>query len=521
MPKYQNIKIYNGMYCLDIDDNFPKECNINDSYPDLLLVNTKKYIDITNFTRIAKAFYFIFPWETNYQHWIIEHLPRYIEYLGDIPILISKDIPNYFKEFLADFCLGSIIYIEKSKNYLVGELHVPDYYNLNFQFKKLKEITIYNRIKDKYRNKNLETGNMYISHTDETMLIDNNIVLDNYFRSIGYKVINIDQLSFKRRVQLYLHNNIITIYNKNLASSVFSEKAVDVILHPNSKCIFFWRIIARQMGFKYSIHKNLFLNNIVLGDKLVENFNKNSGYSFLDKIYVITLRSVKNRVENVEKIVEQNPSIKIFNAIDKNDLMNSNDFLEKYLNDKWINSEFLEKYHGLYGKICCKLSHTHLWWECFSKELPYIIVLEDDIKLSNNFNQVVNDILNELGDKFYFVSLYIHPHYKYNQNKHSKKYPSGKQTVSKMAPQYGNVAYIINYKLCQIIFNDLEKYSGHHNDLITEELCRKYPTMFYATNETIVENLGDISYKDYKANKKNKLKSSIWVDFREDINLFF
>jgi GR25 family glycosyltransferase involved in LPS biosynthesis len=525
MPILENIKIYGGNLCIDENNLFPEYCNIDSSYSNLLLKNTRKYEDIKSYITIDTAFYFIFPLENEYDHWLIEHVSRFVDYKMNMPLLVSEMHPSYVSEFIADFAGSNVYYISPYSNYLVKKLYVPIYYNLNLQYKKLSSTYIYKLIKEKYTlpNKLKPTPKyIYISNTDTSTPISNNLELTQYFKDIGVDVVNIENLSFRQRVQLFLYNSVITICNKNLASSIFSECSVDSILYPNDKYYFFWRILSQQMGFKYMEHNTLISNN---NNVLIENFkvafDEYSQYSFMDNIYIITLQSVYDRVENVKKIIASYPNIKMFNAIDKNDIIRDHTLLDKYLLDKWISHEFMEKYQGLYGKLCCKLSHLSLWQKCYSEGRPYIIVLEDDIKLLPKFNNKIQKILDEVGNNFYFVNLYKHPHYAYSQNKYSKKRLCDKKSVNYMTPQYGNVGYIINYKLCEIIFKNLETYNTMHNDLITEYLCRKYPKKFYITNENIIETLGDVSYNDYKRNSTHKIKSTIWIDFNEEINKDF
>lgn len=300
---YKNIKIYNINYCLDENNQFPETCNLPAFY-NSPLINSKQYSDITCNYYIGAAFYFVYPFEGNYQHWIVEQLPRFKSYLeyNDLIILVSAKAQPYIKEFIDDFVLdkNNILFINQNDSYFVSNLIVPNFVNFNFQTGLLKNTEIYQMIIDKYTDQNLNIHPkkyIYISRRDNISNPDRNLIneeelenaLLNKYNINAVKLVN---LTFKEKVQLFMYNHIIGFPGAGMINIIFSNNIVYMIKHPTFKCLYFWNQISRQFNCQLSVlHYYTYLEKSVKitgkRDNLPYfcNIQKLTGYLSVKKIF--------------------------------------------------------------------------------------------------------------------------------------------------------------------------------------------------------------------------------------------
>ena len=57
------------------------------------------------------------------------------------------------------------------------------------------------------------------------------------------------------------------------------------------------------------------------------------------------------------------------------------------------------------GQIGCALSHIKIWEEAYEKGYDYILILEDDAIIPDNFKEKINPILKSLPKNWDYLSL--------------------------------------------------------------------------------------------------------------------
>ena len=182
-----------------------------------------------------------------------------MEYNEPISILISETAPKYIKDFISDFVDNdNVIFINPNEAYMVSNLIVSEFYNINFQSSILNNVDVYKMIIEKYKDDTLIRQNkkyVYISRRDsvsnKNRQLINELELENLLNS-KYKIpaINLVDLTFKEKVQLFMYNNIIGFSGAGMINIIFScnNNKVYMINHPIFKCLYFWEKIAKQFG---------------------------------------------------------------------------------------------------------------------------------------------------------------------------------------------------------------------------------------------------------------------------------
>lgn len=121
------------------------------------------------------------------------------------------------------------------------------------------------------------------------------------------------------------------------------------------------------------------------------------------KVFVINLERSTQRLADIsDQLQKQNIDFERIDAVDGRLL--TPEQIEQ------VSPSALAKtsYHrqlGL-GEIGCALSHKKAWQQIIDQQLDFAIVLEDDIKLADNFNQVLDLFINLPKSAWDFVKLY-------------------------------------------------------------------------------------------------------------------
>jgi GR25 family glycosyltransferase involved in LPS biosynthesis len=93
------------------------------------------------------------------------------------------------------------------------------------------------------------------------------------------------------------------------------------------------------------------------------------------------------------------------------------------------------------GQLGCFLSHYQLWKHIVKSNIDLAIILEDDVKIYNNFNKNIDTIYENLPVKFDYVHLFIHP------DKQNIQYLDGKDgDIIPAEDNFGTVAYMISLR---------------------------------------------------------------------------
>jgi GR25 family glycosyltransferase involved in LPS biosynthesis len=153
--------------------------------------------------------------------------------------------------------------------------------------------------------------------------------------------------------------------------------------------------------------------------------------------FIISLDKNKERQDYLKK--EVYPKLKNYfkcAAFDA-ELDDSNDILKD--NNIFLTDTFYDKCSE--GQLGCFLSHFQLWKYIIKSNLDLAIILEDDVKIYNNFNKIIDTVYENLPVKFDYVHLFIHP------DKQNIQYLEGKDgDIIPAEDNFGTVAYMVSLR---------------------------------------------------------------------------
>lgn len=119
--------------------------------------------------------------------------------------------------------------------------------------------------------------------------------------------------------------------------------------------------------------------------------------NYVDNVYLINmdkdidrLNKVKKECDIVDIKFERFPGIKITDL--------SKNILDKYIPKK------VQKY-GTNGMMGCGLSHLFLWQDALNKNYKNILVLEDDVFFTDDFNEYFKNVIEELPKDYDILYL--------------------------------------------------------------------------------------------------------------------
>jgi len=153
--------------------------------------------------------------------------------------------------------------------------------------------------------------------------------------------------------------------------------------------------------------------------------------------FIISLDKNKERQDYLKKEVYPKLTNYFKCAAFDAELDDSNEILRE--NKIFLTDTFYDKCSE--GQLGCFLSHFQLWKYIIKSNLDLAIVLEDDVKIYNNFNKIIDTIYENLPVKFDYVHLFIHP------DKQNIQYLEGKDgDIIPAEDNFGTVAYIISLR---------------------------------------------------------------------------
>lgn len=207
------------------------------------------------------------------------------------------------------------------------------------------------------------------------------------------------------------------------------------------------------------------------------NINK-----FVDKIYVINMDKDIDNLINVNNILmKYNINYTRFSGIDVTKL--SKNYINKYVLFKNVLTNSI---------MGCAISHIKIWEEVIKNNYKYVLILEDDIYIENDFYEVLNNAYTELPNNFDILYLgsggLCNPEYNYTDinlifkifsscNKYKKKY-----IYKPEFPLYTH-AYIISNQGCKKLLKYINKIYNHIDVMIA---LNSNKLNIYATNKKIV-----------------------------------
>jgi len=153
--------------------------------------------------------------------------------------------------------------------------------------------------------------------------------------------------------------------------------------------------------------------------------------------FIISLDKNKERQDYLKKEVYPKMTNYLKCAAFDAELDDPNEILKE--NNIFLSDTFYDKCNE--GQLGCYLSHFQLWKHIIKSNIDLAIVLEDDVKIYNNFNKIIDIIYENLPVKFDYVHLFIHP------DKQNIQYLDGKEgDIIPAEDNFGTVAYIVSLR---------------------------------------------------------------------------
>lgn len=130
----------------------------------------------------------------------------------------------------------------------------------------------------------------------------------------------------------------------------------------------------------------------------------------IDSILYINLKRRPDRDKHMRKLLDNNQLTNItkIDAIDGKELIpeniSNNDITLEGINDAYNNSQQL--YIPLtVGAIGCALSHKKCYQYIIDNNIERCLILEDDVRLHPDFNNLLNNLLDEIPEDFDIFAL--------------------------------------------------------------------------------------------------------------------
>jgi GR25 family glycosyltransferase involved in LPS biosynthesis len=153
--------------------------------------------------------------------------------------------------------------------------------------------------------------------------------------------------------------------------------------------------------------------------------------------FIISLEKNKERQEYLKKDVYPKITNYVKCAAFDAELDDANEILKD--NNIFLSDTFYGRCNE--GQLGCYLSHFQLWKHIIKFNIDLAIILEDDVKIYNNFNKIIDSIYENLPVKFDYVHLFIHP------DKQNFQYLEGKDgDIIPAEDNFGTVAYLISFR---------------------------------------------------------------------------
>jgi len=119
--------------------------------------------------------------------------------------------------------------------------------------------------------------------------------------------------------------------------------------------------------------------------------------NYVDNVYLINMDKDKKRLETVTKECDKlNIKFKRFPGIDIKSL--SKEILNKYIPKKI-------QENGTNGMIGCGLSHLFIWKDAINNNYKNILILEDDITFTDDFNEYFLNVIKEVPEDYDILYL--------------------------------------------------------------------------------------------------------------------
>ena len=206
--------------------------------------------------------------------------------------------------------------------------------------------------------------------------------------------------------------------------------------------------------------------------------------------------NLKDRSDRLTLFSKENPNLKfeVFSAVDGTKIEYAKLLEQGFdVNHDWIDP--IENTPLTKGEVGCFLSHWSIWQKCIEKN-EKVLVLEDDARVTNDFNLNEIDALSESYDFLYL-----------GWKEMKESLPIDEKLVTPVYPYWG-LAYVITPTAAKILVNEVAKRSIIPVDEYLPQKIKEFKVAGYSENV-----VNPVSREELGSNILAKSRYDYFLDF--------
>ena len=206
--------------------------------------------------------------------------------------------------------------------------------------------------------------------------------------------------------------------------------------------------------------------------------------------------NLKDRSDRLTLFSKENPNLKfeVFSAVDGTKIEYAKLLEQGFdVNHDWIDP--IENTPLTKGEVGCFLSHWSIWQKCIEKN-EKVLVLEDDARVTNDFNLNEIDALSEIYDFLYL-----------GWKEMKESLPIDEKLVTPVYPYWG-LAYVITPTAAKILVNEVAKRSIIPVDEYLPQKIQEFKVAGYLENV-----VNPVSREELGSNILAKSRYDYFLDF--------
>ena len=206
--------------------------------------------------------------------------------------------------------------------------------------------------------------------------------------------------------------------------------------------------------------------------------------------------NLKDRSDRLALFSKENPNLKfeVFSAVDGTKIEYAKLLEQGFdVNHDWIDP--IENTPLTKGEVGCFLSHWSIWQKCIEKN-EKVLVLEDDARVTNDFNLNEIDALSEIYDFLYL-----------GWKEMKESLPIDEKLVTPVYPYWG-LAYVITPTAAKILVNEVAKRSIIPVDEYLPQKIKEFKVAGYSENV-----VNPVSREELGSNILAKSRYDYFLDF--------
>ena len=206
--------------------------------------------------------------------------------------------------------------------------------------------------------------------------------------------------------------------------------------------------------------------------------------------------NLKDRSDRLTLFSKENPNLKfeVFSAVDGTKIEYAKLLEQGFdVNHDWIDP--IENTPLTKGEVGCFLSHWSIWQKCIEKN-EKVLVLEDDARVTNDFNLNEIDALSESYDFLYL-----------GWKEMKESLPIDEKLVTPVYPYWG-LAYVITPTAAKILVNEVAKRSIIPVDEYLPQKIQEFKVAGYSENV-----VNPVSREELGSNILAKSRYDYFLDF--------